>query len=137
MEKKKKEADRQRDRPQADGHTDQHTETPPSLTQIASLFPPPGWPRPTPEKRLTRGISHASSAIVSLARLHVASERAEQIPVEMPIYTFQLPDLSAYSEDFRGFIERDLIEQSTMMALEQAGTPHTEGGMNGWQPSWP
>ncbi|KAG7276231.1 hypothetical protein CRUP_018613 [Coryphaenoides rupestris] len=61
-------------------------------------------------KRLTRGISHASSAIVSLARLHVASERAEQIPVEMPIYTFQLPDLSAYSEDFRGFIERDLIE---------------------------
>ncbi|CAL8356001.1 unnamed protein product [Lota lota] len=73
------------------------------------------------EKRLTRGISHASSAIVSLARLHVASERAEQIPVEMPIYTFQLPDLSAYSEDFRGFIERDLIEQSTMMALEQAG----------------
>lgn len=39
MEKKKKEADRQRDRPQADGHTDQHTETPASLTQIASLFP--------------------------------------------------------------------------------------------------
>lgn len=39
----------------------------------------------------------------------------------MPIYTFQLPDLSVYSEDFRSFIERDLIEQSTMMALEQAG----------------
>lgn len=78
-----------------------------------------------PEKRLSRGISHASSAIVSLARLQVASEcTSEQFPLEMPIYTFQLPDLSVYSEDFRSFIERDLIEQSTMMALEQAGKEH-------------
>ena len=77
---------------------------------------------PLLEKRLSRGISHASSAIVSLARLQVASEcTSEQFPLEMPIYTFQLPDLSVYSEDFRSFIERDLIEQSTMMALEQAG----------------
>lgn len=75
-----------------------------------------------PEKRLSRGISHASSAIVSLARSHVASEcNSEQFPLEMPIYTFQLPDLSVYSEDFRSFIERDLIEQATMVALEQAG----------------
>ncbi|MBN3273094.1 OTU7A protein, partial [Polyodon spathula] len=74
------------------------------------------------EKRLSRGISHASSAIVSLARSHVVSEcSSEQFPLEMPIYTFQLPDLSVYSEDFRSFIERDLIEQSTMVALEQAG----------------
>uniref|UniRef100_A0AAZ3NZJ5 ubiquitinyl hydrolase 1 n=1 Tax=Oncorhynchus tshawytscha TaxID=74940 RepID=A0AAZ3NZJ5_ONCTS len=74
------------------------------------------------KKRLSRGISHASSAIVSLARFHVASECiSEQFPLEMPIYTFQLPDLSVYSEDFRTFIEKDLIEQSTMMALEQAG----------------
>ncbi|XP_030877972.1 OTU domain-containing protein 7A-like, partial [Leptonychotes weddellii] len=73
------------------------------------------------EKRLSRGISHASSAIVSLARSHVASEcNNEQFPLEMPIYTFQLPDLSVYSEDFRSFIERDLIEQATMVALEQA-----------------
>eukprot|EP00062_Callorhinchus_milii_P002614 gi/632938948/ref/XP_007907016.1/ PREDICTED: OTU domain-containing protein 7A [Callorhinchus milii] len=74
------------------------------------------------EKRLSRGISHASSAIVSLARSHVANECSnEQFPLEMPIYTFQLPDLNVYSEDFRSFIERDLIEQSTMIALEQAG----------------
>ncbi|KAH0619809.1 hypothetical protein JD844_014097 [Phrynosoma platyrhinos] len=74
------------------------------------------------EKRLSRGISHASSAIVSLARSHVASEcNNEHFPLEMPIYTFQLPDLSVYSEDFRSFIERDLIEQATMIALEQAG----------------
>ncbi|KAJ7397436.1 OTU domain-containing protein 7A [Pitangus sulphuratus] len=74
------------------------------------------------EKRLSRGISHASSAIVSLARSHVANDCSnEQFPLEMPIYTFQLPDLSVYSEDFRSFIERDLIEQATMVALEQAG----------------
>ncbi|KAF4081349.1 hypothetical protein AMELA_G00160340 [Ameiurus melas] len=76
----------------------------------------------TQEKRLSRGISHASSAIMSLARMHVTGEcTREQLPLEMPIYTFQLPDLSVYSEDFRNFIERDLIEQSTMVALEQAG----------------
>lgn len=84
-----------------------------------------GHPSSSPtlaEKRLSRGISHASSAIVSLARSHVASEcNNEQFPLEMPIYTFQLPDLSVYSEDFRSFIERDLIEQATMVALEQAG----------------
>lgn len=59
---------------------------------------------------------------MSLARSHVASEcSSEQFPLEMPIYTFQLPDLSVYSEDFRSFVERDLIEQATMVALEQAG----------------
>lgn len=59
---------------------------------------------------------------MSLARLQVSGDCArEQFPLEMPIYTFQLPDLSVYSEDFRSFIERDLIEQSTMVALEQAG----------------
>lgn len=90
------------------------------LSLLTSSIPPPLLI--LPEKRLSRGISHASSAIVSLARLQVASECTnEQFPLEMPIYTFQLPDLSVYSEDFRSFIERDLIEQSTMMALEQAG----------------
>ena len=63
---------------------------------------------------------------MSLARSHVASEcSSEQFPLEMPIYTFQLPDLSVYSEDFRSFVERDLIEQATMVALEQAGESPT------------
>lgn len=95
-----------------------------SPLHVFALCSPLRIPPPVilPEKRLSRGISHASSAIVSLARLQVASECTnEQFPLEMPIYTFQLPDLSVYSEDFRSFIERDLIEQSTMMALEQAG----------------
>ncbi|NXG16791.1 OTU7B protein, partial [Grallaria varia] len=74
------------------------------------------------EKRLSRGISHASSTIVSLARSHVSNGGGggEHL-LEMPICTFQLPDLTVYSEEFRSFIERDLIEQSMLVALEQAG----------------
>ncbi|XP_001365536.1 OTU domain-containing protein 7B isoform X1 [Monodelphis domestica] len=90
-------------------------------------------PRPTlhrqddiiQEKRLSRGISHASSSIVSLARSHVSSSGgtggSSEHPLEMPICAFQLPDLTVFTEDFRSFIERDLIEQSMLVALEQAG----------------
>ncbi|XP_010883645.1 OTU domain-containing protein 7B isoform X2 [Esox lucius] len=75
------------------------------------------------EKRLSRGISHASSTIVSLARSHVSStggSNSEPL-LDTPLCTFQLPDLTVYRDDFRGFIERDLIEQSMMVALEHAG----------------
>lgn len=103
----------------------------------ATLTPTRLLPSPLPaEKRLSRGISHASSAIVSLARSHVASEcSAEQFPLEMPVYTFQLPDLSVYSEDFRSFIERDLIEQATMVALEQAGESPPAGRLRPGDPA--
>ncbi|XP_068109307.1 OTU domain-containing protein 7B isoform X2 [Hyperolius riggenbachi] len=73
------------------------------------------------EKRLSRGISHASSSIVSLARSQVSSNGSNEYLLEAPVCTFQLPDLTVYSEDFRNFIERDLIEQSMLVALEHAG----------------
>ncbi|XP_070691392.1 OTU domain-containing protein 7B isoform X4 [Pempheris klunzingeri] len=75
------------------------------------------------EKRLSRGISHASSTIVSLARSHVSSTGGSSTEplLDTPLCTFQLPDLTVYRDDFRGFIERDLIEQSMMVALEHAG----------------
>uniref|UniRef100_A0A3P9CJC2 ubiquitinyl hydrolase 1 n=1 Tax=Maylandia zebra TaxID=106582 RepID=A0A3P9CJC2_9CICH len=75
------------------------------------------------EKRLSRGISHASSTIVSLARSHVSSTggSSNEPLLDTPLCTFQLPDLTVYRDDFRNFIERDLIEQSMMVALEQAG----------------
>lgn len=77
------------------------------------------------EKRLSRGISHASSSIISLARSHMSSNGGalggSEHPLEMPICAFQLPDLTVYTDDFRSFIERDLIEQSMLVALEQAG----------------
>ncbi|XP_075048829.1 OTU domain-containing protein 7B isoform X2 [Mixophyes fleayi] len=73
------------------------------------------------EKRLSRGISHASSSIVSLARSHVSSNGSSEHTLETPVCTFQLPDLTGYNDDFRSFIERDLIEQSMLVALEHAG----------------
>ncbi|KAM4735397.1 OTU domain-containing protein 7B isoform 2-T2 [Anableps anableps] len=75
------------------------------------------------EKRLSRGISHASSTIVSLARSHVSSTggSSSEPLLDTPLCTFQLPDLTVYRDDFRSFIERDLIEQSMMVALENAG----------------
>ncbi|XP_061462018.1 OTU domain-containing protein 7B isoform X2 [Rhineura floridana] len=91
------------------------------------------------EKRLSRGISHASSTIVSLARSHVSSNGGSsggcggsgEHLLEMPICTFQLPDLTVYNEEFRCFIERDLIEQSMLVALEQAGR------LNWWASVYP
>ncbi|KAM8921708.1 LOW QUALITY PROTEIN: OTU domain-containing protein 7B [Pelodytes ibericus] len=73
------------------------------------------------EKRLSRGISHASSSIVSLARSHVSSNGSSEHALETPVCTFQLPDLTVYKDEFRNFIERDLIEQSMLVALEHAG----------------
>ncbi|XP_043935836.1 OTU domain-containing protein 7B isoform X2 [Protopterus annectens] len=73
------------------------------------------------EKRLSRGISHASYPIVSLARTCVTNNGSSEQLLDTPICTFQLPDLTVYKEDFRNFIERDLIEQSMLVALEQAG----------------
>ena len=45
--------------------------------------------------------------------------------VETPDLTFVLPDLTVYSEDFRAFLHKDLIETSTLVSLEQAGEYHT------------
>lgn len=40
--------------------------------------------------------------------------------IETPDFTFTLPDISIYSDDFRKFLEKDLIECSTLAALEQS-----------------
>lgn len=52
-----------------------------------------------------------------------------------PEYTFTLPDLSIHSADFSEFLEKDLIEKSSLVALEGAGR------LNWWtgvcQKLWP
>lgn len=40
---------------------------------------------------------------------------------ETPEYTFILPDISHYPDDFKAFLNKDLIETSTLVSLEQAG----------------
>ncbi|XP_053561358.1 OTU domain-containing protein 7B isoform X2 [Bombina bombina] len=99
-----------------DGHNFKHPETArpmrPALQRQDDIVQ---------EKRLSRGISHASSSIVTLARSHVSTNGSNEHPLETPVCTFQLPDLTVYTDEFRSFIERDLIEQSMLVALEHAG----------------
>lgn len=85
-----------------------------------------------PNKKLTRGISSATEnlTLVNKARNEFAqdfrsagtvSSRRTHIKLETPDFTFTLPDLSIYPDDFRDFLEHDLIETSTLVSLEQAG----------------
>lgn len=60
----------------------------------------------------------------------------QPLPIETaPEYTFTLPDLSIHSPDFSEFLEKDLIEKSSLVALEGAGR------LNWWtgvcQKLWP
>lgn len=83
-----------------------------------------------PDKKLYRGISRATENenLVSRARTEVAMdlhsnclntvENVQQL--DMPDYTFTLPDLTIYSDEFRTFLEKDLIECSTLNSLETA-----------------
>ena len=76
---------------------------------------------------MKRGLSKTTEnvEIVTKARdqvLHDITEHDESSHfLETPEYTFVLPDLSKYSEDFRAFLHKDLIETSTLVSLEQAG----------------
>ncbi|XP_033108828.1 OTU domain-containing protein 7B-like [Anneissia japonica] len=69
---------------------------------------------PNTQKKLTRGLSQANVVIVQKTRKQLESE--EQIP-DTP---FILPDITAYKDDFRNFLEKDLIETTSMYNLENA-----------------
>ena len=51
--------------------------------------------------------------------------------LETAEYTFVLPDLTIYSEDFHAFLHKELIETSTLVSLEQAGKS-SKYGKNLW-----
>jgi OTU domain-containing protein 7 len=82
-----------------------------------------------PAKKLKRGMSKTldNMFLVDKARNVVLSDVKESsfdhtnYFVDTPEFTFMLPDLTVYSEDFRAFLEKDLIETSTLVSLEQAG----------------
>lgn len=87
---------------------------------------------PTNHKRLLRGISRATDnvTLVCKVRHELAGELIDDpyddsssgdlSNLDLPKSTFTLPDLSLYSPDFRHFLERDLIEQSTLSSLRAA-----------------
>uniref|UniRef100_A0A915K2V9 ubiquitinyl hydrolase 1 n=1 Tax=Romanomermis culicivorax TaxID=13658 RepID=A0A915K2V9_ROMCU len=62
---------------------------------------------------------------------------AAQCYIETPSYTFTLPNLAEYEEEFRKFLEKDLIETSTQKTLENSGHLNwwTENGL--CQKLWP
>lgn len=84
------------------------------------------------DKKLYRGISRATDDnvnLVSKARSEIAMDfhtNCYKQPdmqfenIDSPDYTFTLPDISIYSVDFRKFLEKDLIECSTLNSLETA-----------------
>lgn len=81
-------------------------------------------------KKLARGISRATDNVnlVNKARCELGLDFREnnvcnvnQYFIETPVFTFTLPDLSIYADDFRQFLEKDLIEMSSLVSLEQAG----------------
>ena len=94
--------------------------------------------------RLRRGISSTmdnmeivSNACGELVLLHGIKEVTSQDAVEARHggvggsdvvdalnYTFILPDITRYPDDFRTFLHKDLIETTTLVSLEQAGMFH-------------
>ncbi|KAF4519703.1 hypothetical protein B566_EDAN003953 [Ephemera danica] len=101
---------------------------------------------PEQGKKLARGISRATDNVnlVSKARSELAMEFREnaalsnlQYFVETPICTFTLPDLTIYPDDFRSFLEKDLIETSTLVSLEQAGRLNWWADSGACQRLWP
>ncbi|XP_076322841.1 OTU domain-containing protein 7B-like isoform X3 [Tachypleus tridentatus] len=101
----------------------------------------------TAPKKLTRGISRATNNVnlVSRARSEFAldfkatnnKESPPQVSLEMPVYTFTLPDLSIHPENFQEFLKKDLIETSTLISLEQNGRLNWWADQGTCQRLWP
>ncbi|XP_069138415.1 uncharacterized protein [Argopecten irradians] len=78
----------------------------------------PSSPRP-----LKRGFSKIveNESLVSATRTSLLHDIEEDSHDHMYVQTFVLPDLTIFSSDYRAFLEKDLIETSTLVSLEQAG----------------
>ncbi|XP_077862554.1 OTU domain-containing protein 7B-like, partial [Saccoglossus kowalevskii] len=88
------------------------------LERSCAIDATPDSPR---EKRLTRGISRANAPLVDRARLEKDGKDEEghsHISVDTPVYTFVLPDLTVFKDEYRAFLEKDLIEMSSLVTLE-------------------
>jgi hypothetical protein len=98
-------------------------------------------------KKLFRSISRATDnvTIISKARNEFAQDfqtchedsQLKELNIETPDFTFTLPDLSIHPEDFRHFLEKDLIEKSTLVSLENAGRLNWWTDLGVAQRLWP
>uniref|UniRef100_A0A5S6QA83 ubiquitinyl hydrolase 1 n=1 Tax=Trichuris muris TaxID=70415 RepID=A0A5S6QA83_TRIMR len=57
--------------------------------------------------------------------------------VETPSYTFTLPDLSSFPDDFRCYLEKELIETSSLKSLESSGHLNWWASESSCQKLWP
>ena len=57
--------------------------------------------------------------------------------IDTPVYTFTLPDITRYPEDFREFLKKDLIEVSSLIQLEQSGRLNWWAETGTCQRLWP
>uniref|UniRef100_A0A2M3Z1Z4 ubiquitinyl hydrolase 1 n=1 Tax=Anopheles braziliensis TaxID=58242 RepID=A0A2M3Z1Z4_9DIPT len=91
-------------------------------------------------KKLERGISRATENVTLVYRArqefemdfhaHIHEQNDKNLNfIDTPDYTFTLPDLTKYTDDFRKFLEKDLIESSTLNSLE------TTNRLNWWYES--
>lgn len=62
-----------------------------------------------------------NESLVDMARKGLLEDITESSHDHMFVQTFILPDLTVFSSDYRAFLEKDLIETSTLVSLEQAG----------------
>ncbi|XP_076336167.1 OTU domain-containing protein 7B-like [Tachypleus tridentatus] len=96
-------------------------------------------------KRLSRGISKATENVGLVARARSELVRsplssatyAQVALLDTPVYTFTLPDISIHPPDFREFLERDLVETSTLVSLEHAGRLNWWSDIGVCQRLWP
>jgi len=51
----------------------------------------------------------------------VDEEASPQFFADTPVYSFSLPDISTYPEDFKAFLYHDLVDNYTLVSLEQSG----------------
>lgn len=78
------------------------------------------------DAKLKRGIANTMNNvnIVNMTHdlmLNGIKERIKDNDFDTLNYTFILPDITQYPEDFQTFLHKDLIETSTLVSLEQAG----------------
>ncbi|XP_025077085.1 OTU domain-containing protein 7B-like isoform X1 [Pomacea canaliculata] len=73
--------------------------------------------------KLKRGFSNIleNEFLVSDARSSVLHDIQENSHDHMYIQSFVLPNITDFPEDFQAFLEKELIETSTLISLEQAG----------------
>lgn len=100
------------------------------------------------QKKLFRGISRATDNIhlVSKVRGEFAQDFqsikdndtfTENLTLDLPNHTFTMPDLSIHPDDFRQFLEKDLIEKSTLISLKSAKRLNWWADQNIAQELWP